>query len=132
MALIGYQALVAGSNLILGPEASIMLTNMNFLSPDGTSYSFDHRANGYARGEGNIVIVLKRLSDAINDGDTIRSIIRATGSNQDGHTPGLTMPSMAAQERLIRSVYARAGLDFNATRYVEAHGKHKFTNRLPV
>jgi acyl transferase domain-containing protein len=114
---------VAGANLILGPEGSIMLSRMNFLSPDSLCYSFDHRANGYARGEGTIVMVLKRVSDAVKDGDTIRAIIRATGSNQDGHTPSMTMPNAASQEKLIRSVYAKAGLDFAATRYIEAHGK---------
>lgn len=100
-----------------------MLSRMNFLSPDSLCYSFDHRANGYSRGEGTIVMVMKRLSDAIENGDTIRAIIRATGSNQDGHTPSMTMPSAASQERLIRSVYAKAGLDFAATRYIEAHGE---------
>jgi acyl transferase domain-containing protein len=100
----------------------MMLSRMNFLSPDSLCYSFDHRANGYARGEGVIVMVLKRLSDALESGDTIRAVIRASGTNQDGRTPGLTQPSATAQEQLIRSVYAKAGLDFALTRYVEAHG----------
>ncbi|KAH7070080.1 hypothetical protein FB567DRAFT_598626 [Paraphoma chrysanthemicola] len=115
-------ALVAGSNLMLSPVCSMMLSRMNFLSPDSLCYSFDHRANGYARGEGVIVMVLKRLSDALDSGDTIRAVIRASGTNQDGRTPGLTQPSAAAQESLIRSVYAKANLDFALTRYVEAHG----------
>ncbi|KAJ8116684.1 hypothetical protein OPT61_g1936 [Boeremia exigua] len=114
--------LVAGSNLMLSPVCSLMLSRMNFLSPDSLCYSFDHRANGYARGEGIIVMVLKRLSDALESGDTIRAVIRASGTNQDGRTPGLTQPSATAQEQLIRSVYAKAGLDFALTRYVEAHG----------
>jgi len=99
-----------------------MLSRMNFLSPDSLCYSFDERANGYARGEGTIVIVLKRLTDAIKNGDMIRAVIRATGSNQDGHTPGLTQPSVESQEKLIRSVYLKAGLGFESTRYIEAHG----------
>lgn len=96
---------------------------MNFLSPDSKCYSFDHRANGYARGEGIIVMVLKRLSDALDHGDTIRAVIRSSGVNQDGRTPGLTQPSANAQEQLIRSVYAKAGLDLASTRYIEAHGE---------
>jgi len=64
------------------------LSNQNFLSPSSRCFTFDHRANGYARGEGFGVVVLKRLSDAIADNDTIRAVIRGTGSNQDGRTPG--------------------------------------------
>ncbi|KAI9691978.1 MAG: polyketide synthase [Bogoriella megaspora] len=115
-------ALVAGSSLLLSPELSIALSNMNFLSPDSRCYSFDERANGYSRGEGVAVLAIKRLSDAIRDLDTIRAVIRGTGINQDGHTPGLTQPSMESQENLIRKVYQNAQLDFSMTRYVEAHG----------
>lgn len=96
---------------------------MGFLSPDGVSYSFDHRANGYGRGEGTVALVLKRLRDAVRDGDMIRAVIRGSGSNQDGRTPGLTQPSSTSQEELIRSVYQSSGLDYKRTRYVEAHGK---------
>lgn len=109
--------------MILGPTIFSLLSNLNFLSPDSVCYSFDHRANGYARGEGIIALVLKPLSGAIRDGDMIRAVIRATGSNQDGHTPGLTQPSPQAQEDLIRQVYNNANLPFDVTRYVEAHGK---------
>ena len=94
---------------------------MGFLSPDGVCHSFDSRANGYARGEGFGVIIIKRLSDAIKDGDTIRAIIRNTQSNQDGDTP-LAQPSKEAQARLISDTYKRAGLSTSKTRYVEAHG----------
>lgn len=97
--------------------------NLNLLSPDGLSYSFDQRANGYARGEGVVVIVAKRLVDALRDGDVIRSIIRATSSNSDGRTPSITQPSVAAQEKLIRGIYKACRLDLGMTRYVEAHGK---------
>ena len=98
------------------------LTDLNFLSPDSKCYSFDHRANGYSRGEGIGVVVIKPLSKALQDNDTIRAVIRATGSNQDGRTPGITQPSSKAQERLIRETYDAAGLDLSATRYFEAHG----------
>lgn len=84
-------------------------------------------ADGYARGEGVAVIVLKTLSKAISDGDTIEAIIRETGVNQDGRTPGITMPSSSAQAELIRSTYARAGLDLgqksDRPSFFEAHGK---------
>ncbi|KAK6949611.1 hypothetical protein Daesc_009694 [Daldinia eschscholtzii] len=84
--------------------------------------SFDHRANGYARGEGVTALVIKPLSDAVRDGDMIRAVIRSTSSNQDGHTPGLTQPSPQAQEDLIRQVYKKANLPLDVTRYLEAHG----------
>ena len=115
-------ALVAGANLILGPEGTMMLSNGNYLSPDSVCYSFDHRANGYARGEGIVAIVIKPLSDAVRDGDMIRAVIRSTGSNQDGRTPTLTQPSTDSQEQLIRHVYQKAGLDLRLTRFFEAHG----------
>ncbi len=117
------QALVTGSNLALDPSAFQMLSSQGFLSPDSLCYSFDHRANGYARGEGIIAFVLKPLSTALQDGDMIRAVIRSTASNQDGHTPGLTQPSPKAQEDLIRHVYQKANLSFDQTRYVEAHGR---------
>ena len=103
-------------------EGSLYLSNMNFLSPDSVCYSFDHRANGYSRGEGVAVLVLKKFSYAIRNSDTIRAVIRATGSNQDGHTPGLTQPSSVSQEELIRQVYNSCNLGFESTHYVEAHG----------
>lgn len=113
---------MAGSNYIVGPELFLTLTNMNFLSSDSRCFSFDDRANGYARGEGFGVIVLKLLSDAIRDDDTIRAVIRSTGSNHDGRTPGITSPSRDAQELLIRETYEKAGLDLQTTRFFEAHG----------
>jgi acyl transferase domain-containing protein len=100
----------------------VAMGNMNFLSPEGLCYSFDHRANGYGRGEGIISLVVKPLSAALENGDTIRALIRSTGSNQDGRTPGITMPNSESQEQLIRHVYRKASLDPELTRYVEAHG----------
>lgn len=104
---------------------SIPLSNAGFLSADGRSYSFDSRANGYARGEGFGFVLLKKLSQALKDGDTIRAIVRATGANQDGRTPSITQPSSTAQVQLIRRTYERGGLDFSTTDYVEAHGTGK-------
>lgn len=97
---------------------------MGFFSEDGRCYSFDSRANGYGRGEGFGVVVLKRLSDAIRHGDTIRALIRSTGTNQDGHTAGgITQPSKESQAQLITETYSKAGLDMKLTRYFEAHGR---------
>lgn len=104
------------------PEISASLADMNFLSPDSKCYSFDSRANGYSRGEGFGVVVIKPLAKAIEDGDTIRAVIRATASNQDGRTSGITQPSNDAQEQLIRRAYLDGGLDMERTRYFEAHG----------
>lgn len=98
------------------------MTSMSFMSPDNKCHSFDERANGYARGEGGGFVVLKRLDDALRDGDTIRAVIRASGVNQDGRTLGITRPSSQRQEELIRSTYASAGLSLHDTNYFEAHG----------
>ncbi|KAJ4305130.1 hypothetical protein N0V90_000660 [Kalmusia sp. IMI 367209] len=115
-------ALVGGTSALLSIETSMFLHSMNFLSRDSLSYSFDARANGYSRGEGVVVLLLKRLPDAIRDGDNIRAVIRGTGTNQDGHTPGITQPNASMQEELVRALYKRVGLDLAMTRYVEAHG----------
>ena len=108
---------------MLNPDTiSIPLSNLSFLSPDSRCYSFDHRANGYSRGEGFGVVLIKLLSEALRDGNTIRAIVRGTGTNQDGRTPGITQPSKNAQETLIRDTYISAGLDLKTTRFFEAHG----------
>jgi acyl transferase domain-containing protein len=95
---------------------------MGFLSPDGRCFSFDSRGNGFGRGEGVVALLIKPLSAALKDGNMIRAVLRATASNQDGRTSILTQPSSSAQESLIRHVYAKAGLDFESTRFFEAHG----------
>ncbi|KAL2004487.1 hypothetical protein VTN00DRAFT_3459 [Thermoascus crustaceus] len=115
-------SIVAGVNVILNHEFMITMSMMRFLSPNGRCYTFDERANGYARGEGVGCVVLKPLADALRDGDTIRAVIRGTGSNQDGKTSGITLPNPDAQEALIRDVYEAAGLHPRETSYVEAHG----------
>ena len=117
-----FKALVGGVNVILDPQVSNSMADSDMLSPDGKCYTFDHRANGYSRGEGFGVLIVKRLADALRDGDTIRSIIRATGTNQDGKTPSVSQPNQDAQEKLIRDTYNSAGLDLKFTRYFEAHG----------
>lgn len=71
-------------------------------------------------------MIVKRLSDALRDGDTIRAVVRSNGSNQDGHTQGVTQPSRQMQAALIRDTYTKAGLDFAATRFFEAHGIDQF------
>lgn len=92
------------------------------LGKDGKSFAFDSRANGYGRGEGSATVILKRLDDALRDGDPIRAIIRESGVNQDGKTETITTPSGEAQEALIRACYQKAGLDPTHTTYFEAHG----------
>ncbi|KAI9690813.1 MAG: Type I Iterative PKS [Bathelium mastoideum] len=115
-------SIVAGANVMLDPTYAQTLTNMHMLSSDCLSYSFDDRANGYARGEGVGAVILKPLSSALQAGDTIRAVIRASGSNHDGWTPGITVPSSRAQARLIEETYAKARLTKQHTRFFEAHG----------
>ena len=114
-------ALVGGCNLLLNPDMFQVLSNMQFLAEDGRCKSFDAEGDGYGRGEGFAAVVLKRVSDAVRDGDPIRAVIRGTGVNQDGKTKGITVPNADAQAGLIRSVYEKAGLEFSDTNYVEAH-----------
>jgi acyl transferase domain-containing protein len=115
-------ALVGGVSMMLAPDTFISLSRLRFLSPDGICHTFDHRANGYARGEGVGILVIKKLSDALRDQDTIRAVIRGTHINQDGKTPSITVPSSSAQANLIRETYRKAGLDLADTCYFEAHG----------
>ncbi|TGO27881.1 hypothetical protein BPAE_0035g00240 [Botrytis paeoniae] len=116
------QGIVGGCNLMATPELFMALADLNFTSQDGVCYSFDHRANGYSRGEGFSIVIIKKLSHALNDGDTIRAIIRSTSANQDGRMPGITQPNMLAQESMIRRAYSIAVLDMSQTAFVEAHG----------
>ncbi|KAJ6095419.1 Acyl transferase/acyl hydrolase/lysophospholipase [Penicillium sp. IBT 16267x] len=117
---------VAGTNLLLGPEQYVAESKLKMLSPTGRSRMWDEGADGYARGDGIAVVVLKPLSAALADGDHIECIIRETGTNQDGRTKGITMPNPHAQADLIRSTYSRAGLDMTRAgdrpQYFEAHG----------
>lgn len=120
--------LACGSNLILGPENFIIESKLKMLSPDGRCRMWDQKADGYARGEGVGVLVLKTLRDALSDGDSIQCVIRETSLNQDGASTssGITVPNAAAQEALIRATYHRAGLDLtrpeDGPQFFEAHG----------
>jgi acyl transferase domain-containing protein len=114
-------AVVCGANLILSPDLAMWLSNLHMTSKDGLSRSFADGTTGYGRGEGIASLILKPLADALRDGDAIRTIIRGTGVNQDGHTTGITVPNSLAQADLIRSTYQSAGLDFSQTGYFEAH-----------
>lgn len=116
------QSIVTGCCLLFSEELFHLLSNMSMLSPDSKCFSFDHRCNGYGRGEGIAALVLKRLPDALKDGDTIRGIIRSIGTNHDGRTPGISHPNKDAQVALIRETYSKANLSMEPTRYFEAHG----------
>ncbi|KAL4899481.1 hypothetical protein BDW74DRAFT_183737 [Aspergillus multicolor] len=115
-------SLVCGASVLLNPDLFKAMGSVGFFSPDGKSYAFDSRANGYGRGEGIATLVIKRLSDAIIAGDPIRAIVRESGLNQDGKTETITSPSEDAQVALMRDCYHRAGLSFQDTQYLEAHG----------
>ncbi|KAK4465132.1 hypothetical protein QBC42DRAFT_344189 [Cladorrhinum samala] len=115
-------SVVSGCNLMLNPDVFKSFSSLGLLSPEGKSYAFDSRANGYGRGEGVTTLVIKRLKDALAARDPIRAVIRETGLNQDGKTETITSPSESAQEELIRLCYSRAGLDPSGTQYFEAHG----------
>ncbi|KAI1756989.1 polyketide synthase [Xylaria castorea] len=115
-------ALACGTNVILAPEMGLELNGLGVLDRTSTSYTYDERAGGYGRGEAIGAIVLKRMSDALRDGDTIRAVIRNSGSNQDGRSNGLTAPCKESQVDLMRKTYAQAGLDPSVTRFFEAHG----------
>jgi acyl transferase domain-containing protein/NADPH:quinone reductase-like Zn-dependent oxidoreductase/NAD(P)-dependent dehydrogenase (short-subunit alcohol dehydrogenase family)/acyl carrier protein len=115
-------AIVAGVNIMFMPEYPITMSKGKFLSKHGRCKAFDADASGYTRGEGVGVVILKPLSRARADGDRIYSLVRATGINQDGRTPGISLPNEASQEALIRAVCSEAGIAPSRIGYVEAHG----------
>ena len=115
-------ALVGGVNVMYRPEFPVAMSKGGFLAPDGRSKSFDARGDGYGRGEGAVVLVLRRLPDALAAGDRILAECLASGINQDGRTPGISMPSAQAQRRLMAEVAEQAGVDPREVCYVEAHG----------
>lgn len=115
-------ALACGVSLIVNPDHLIGMSNLYMLNDNGRSYPFDARGAGYGRGEGVTAVVLKRLDDALDAGDSIRAVIRNTAVNHDGKTNGITLPSSKAQEVLQKKSYQQAGLDPCAVQYMEAHG----------
>jgi acyl transferase domain-containing protein len=115
-------ALAGGVNVMVTPEYTMAESKAGMLSPDGRCKTFDISANGYVRGEGAGVVLLKPLASAIADGDLIHGVIRGSAVNQDGRTGGITVPRREAQETLIREAYDRAGLSPREVQYVEAHG----------
>jgi len=115
-------ALAAGVNLILAPDNSVAVSRARMLAPDGHCKTFDARADGYARGEGCGVVVLKRLSQAQADGDRVWAVIRGTAVAQDGARSGLTVPHGPSQQAVIKSALAAAGVTPAEVGYVEAHG----------
>ncbi|OBB99180.1 type I polyketide synthase [Mycobacterium sp. 852002-40037_SCH5390672] len=115
-------ALAGGANVLLTPATMITFSSAHMLAPDGRCKTFDAAADGYVRGEGCGVIVIKRLEDAIRDGDRIRAVIRGSAINQDGASGGLTVPNGVAQQRVIADALKRANLEPRDIGYLEAHG----------
>jgi acyl transferase domain-containing protein/aryl carrier-like protein len=115
-------AIAGGVSLIIGPELVVAMSKVGFMAPDGRSKAFDARADGFGRGEGCSLLVLKRLSDAIADRDRVLAVIRGSAVNQDGHSTILTAPNGRAQEMLIREALSAARLSPERIGFVETHG----------
>lgn len=115
-------AVVGGVNFMYRPEYMITLSKGRFLAADGRCKSFDAKADGYGRGEGCGVVILKDAATAEADGDDIICYVDGVGTNQDGRTSGITVPNADAQEELMRQVAAQTGIAPGTVRYVEAHG----------
>ncbi|MEL6480260.1 MAG: beta-ketoacyl synthase N-terminal-like domain-containing protein, partial [Pseudomonadota bacterium] len=115
-------AVAGGVNALIDPSAFVVFDKAGMLSLTGTISTFDSAANGYVRGEGCGMVVLRRLKDAIADGDRIYAVIRATSVNQDGRTPTLTAPSGERQMAMLETLTQRAGVTPHDVDYVEAHG----------
>ncbi|OHX00063.1 polyketide synthase [Colletotrichum incanum] len=116
-------AVVAGANVIMSPTLAVTLTEQGVISPSGVCRSFDKKADGYVRAEAVNAVYVKKLNDALRDGDPIRGVIRATGTNFDGKTSGITNPSKESQEDLIRRTYRAANIpNPGDTGFVECHG----------
>src|ERR1700730_7686327 len=115
-------ALAGGVNVLLTPEPFICFAKWGMMAPDGRCKVFDERADGFVRGEGCGMIVLKRLGDALTAGDRVLALIRGTAVNQDGAGSGLTVPNGLAQKAVVRAALNAAGLQPNDLDYIEAHG----------
>jgi len=114
--------IAAGANLLLGPAVTAAFHQMGVISPTGHCQPFSANADGIVRAEGAGVVVLKRLTDALSDGDRVLAVLRGSAVNQDGHSNGITAPNVEAQEDLLRRAYGSAGVDPGEVDYVEAHG----------
>ncbi len=115
-------ALAAGVNLLLSPAVTRSFDQAEAMSPTGRCHAFDASADGFVRGEGCGVAVLKRLTDALRDGDRVLAVVRGSAVNQDGRSNGLMAPNPAAQMAVLRAAYANAGIAPREVDYVEAHG----------
>ncbi|MGH3325986.1 MAG: type I polyketide synthase, partial [Streptomyces sp.] len=115
-------AFAAGTNLILSPRSMRLVQETRSLAPDGLCKAFDARANGFVRGEGCGVVVLKRLDHALRDGDRVHAVIHGTAVNQDGRSGGFTAPNVLSQASLIEKALAESGLAPSDIGYIEAHG----------
>ena len=115
-------AFAGGVNALLMPDSSIGFSKASMLSPSGQCFAFDARANGYVRGEGAGMILIKPLARAHKDGDRIYATIRAAVVNQDGNTSSMTVPGKESQAAMLRQAYAQAGIDPSRVGYMEAHG----------
>ncbi|MEQ9332959.1 SDR family NAD(P)-dependent oxidoreductase, partial [Thalassobaculum sp.] len=115
-------ALAGGVNLVLLPDGTVTLSRLHMMAPDGRCKPFDAAADGFVRGEGCGIVVLKRLADARADGDRVLAVISGSAVNQDGRSSGLTAPNGLAQERVVRDALANAGRRPAEVGYIEAHG----------
>lgn len=115
-------ALAGGVNIVLSPDAMVLFSKWGMMAADGRCKTFDAAADGFVRGEGCAVVALKRLSDAIADGDPILAVIRGSAVNSDGRSSGLTVPNGPAQQAVVQSALASSGLKPSDIDYVEAHG----------
>ncbi|WP_433544540.1 SDR family NAD(P)-dependent oxidoreductase (plasmid) [Streptomyces sp. CA-294286] len=115
-------ALCGGANMLLSPLHYVGFSQASMLSKRGRCAAFSAQADGFVRAEGGALVVLKRLPDALADGDRVLGVILGSGTNSDGRTPGIALPNAQAQEELLRRVYAEAGVDPDELIYFEAHG----------
>ena len=118
--------MAGGVNLVLSPGITINFSRAGVMAPDGRCKTFDSRADGYVRGEGAGLVVLKPLARALADGDRIYAVIRGSAVNQDGRTNGLLAPNRQAQEAVLREAYAESGVAPGKVQYIEAHGTGTF------
>jgi acyl transferase domain-containing protein len=115
-------AFIASASINLGPGGWMALDKTGALSEHGRSYSYDEKASGFGRGEGAGCLLVKRLDDAIRDGDPIHALIRNTACNHGGRSDGITMPNGVAHRELLWAVHNAVGLDPSDTPVVEGHG----------